>query len=184
MAATGSLALPRKTDDATLVARVRAGDEAAFSALYKRHARAVAAVAYRMLGDDGQLDDIVQETFVVGLRRLDKLREPQALRSWLITIAVRRVRRHLARRYRQRDLCDALDAVLPRVCQSAAQEEIHSLYRSLERLPVKHRVPWMLHHIEGETLPTVAELCGTSLSSVKRYIAAANERLRRLNHGS
>jgi DNA-directed RNA polymerase specialized sigma24 family protein len=41
----------------------------------------------------------------------------------------------------------------------------------------------MLHHIEGETLPAVADMCETSLTSVKRHIAKAKEHLRRLGHG-
>lgn len=174
----------RTVDDATLIERVRAGDEAAFTALYKRHARSVAGVVYRMLGHDSQLDDIVQDTFVIALRRLDSLREPAALRHWLITIAVRRVRRNLAGRYKQRELEDALTQTQPRVTQPEVQEQIEGLYRNLERLPEKHRVPWVLHHVEGETLPAVAGMCNVSLATAKRYIASANDRLRRLNHGA
>jgi RNA polymerase sigma-70 factor, ECF subfamily len=170
-------------DDARLIARVRQGDEAAFSALYKRHARAVAGVVYRLLGSDQALDDIVQETFVIGLRRLDRLREPEALRRWLITIAVRRVKRHLAGRYRSRAIFEDLATMLPRVGDARAREEVHSLYEALARLPAKLRLPWMLHRIEGETLPAVAEMCDCSLTSTKRYIAHAEDRLRRMGHG-
>jgi RNA polymerase sigma-70 factor (ECF subfamily) len=170
-----------KVDD-ELVERVRLGDEAAFSLLYKRHARHVAGVVYRLLGSDHCLEDIVQETFVIGLRQLDSLREPGALRRWLTTIAVRRVKRHLASRYRKRELDEELGVTLPRVSEPSAREEIHALYRALDKLPDKQRLPWVLHYIEGETLPAVAEMCDCSLTSVKRILAAANDRLRRLGH--
>ncbi|MEZ4446615.1 MAG: sigma-70 family RNA polymerase sigma factor [Polyangiaceae bacterium] len=176
------MATATSIDDATLIAQVREGDERAFSLLYKRHARHVAGVVYRLLGDDGQLDDIVQETFVIGLRQLDSLREPAALRRWLTTIAVRRVKRHLADRYRSREIAGELKATVPTSIDPTARAEVQALYRSLARLPDKLRLPWMLHHIEGETLPVVAELCESSLTSVKRHIAAANQRLRRLGH--
>ncbi len=169
-------------DDATLIARVRAGDEAAFCQLYKRHSRHVAGVVYRLLGSDSHLDDIVQDTFVIGLRQLDSLRDAAALRGWLTTIAVRRVKRHLAQRYKKRALDDELSATAPQASEPEAREEIHALYQALAKLPDKLRLPWMLHHIEGETLPVVAEMCDTSLTSVKRHIAAAAERLRRLGH--
>ncbi len=175
--------VPAGTDDATLIERAQAGDESAFSALYKRHARNVAGAVYRMLGNDDQLDDIVQDTFVIALRRLHALKEPAALRRWLITIAIRRAQRVLAKRYRQRALSDALERTQPRVSQPQVREQIHGLYRNLERLPAKHRVPWVLHHIEGHTLAVVAQMCGTSLATVKRNIAAANDRLWRLNNG-
>ena len=169
-------------DDAMLVERVIQGDDAAFSAIYRRHAAHVAGVVYRLLGNDEHLDDIVQETFVIGLRNLDRLREPGALRRWLTTIAVRRVQRCLAMRYKSRALRAELSTVAPKTSEPDDSEEVHALYRALAQLPDKLRIPWMLHHIEGETRPMVAEMCETSLTSVKRHIAAANERLRRLSH--
>lgn len=179
--AARSLSQP-SADDATLVEQVKLGDETAFSALYKRHAQHVAGVVYRLIGNDEHLDDIVQETFVIGLRSLERLREPGALRRWLTTIAVRRVQRCLAVRYKSRTLRAELCAVAPQLSEPADGEEVHGLYRALAQLPDKIRIPWMLHHIEGETLPAVAEMCDTSLTSVKRHIAAANERLRRLSY--
>jgi RNA polymerase sigma-70 factor, ECF subfamily len=169
-------------DDATLVARVKQGDDAAFSALYRRYARHVAGVVYRLLGDDAQLDDIVQETFVIGLRRIEGLREPAALKRWLTTIAVRRVKRQLAHRYKHRELQGELRTTMPRVSDPAQVAEVHALYEALGKLPAKLRTPWTLHHIEGQTLPRVAEMCDSSLTSVKRHIAAASERLRRTGH--
>lgn len=181
-AALRALPRPEEPDDATLVAAVRAGDDSAFSALYRRHARAVAGRVYRLLGHDAALDDIVQETFVHGLRSLARLEEPAALRGWLLTIAVRRTHRHLAKCYRSRELSDALRDVQPRVGDARAREEIHALYEALAKLPPKLRVPWVLHRIEGQTLPEVADACEVSLTSVKRFIKQADERLRRI-HG-
>lgn len=174
---------PAPEADAALVARAREGDERAFSLLYRRHAAAIAAAVYRLLGHDQHLDDVVQETFVLGLRRLDRLREPEALRQWLLTIAVRRVRRLLAGRYRERDLSRQLERAAPRVGEPGAREEIHALYQALEKLPDDLRIAWMLHRMEGHALPVVAELCDVSLSTVKRQVHKADHRLRRMGHG-
>ena len=100
-------------DDAALIARVKKGDEAAFTQIYKRYSRHVAGVVYRLLGSDHHLEDIVQDTFVIGLRQLDSLREAAALRRWLTTIAIRRVKRHLAHKYKKRALDDELKATVP-----------------------------------------------------------------------
>ena len=183
MATSAASVLHRvEPDDALLIERVRQGDEDAFTQLYKRHARHVAGVVYRLLGHDDQLEDIVQETFVIGLRQLDTLREAAALRRWLTTIAVRRVKRHLANRYKNREMSTELKAVAPRVTQESAREEVVALYRALAKLPEKIRVPWVLHYVEGETLPVVAEICECSLTSVKRHIATANKRLGSQSH--
>lgn len=170
-------------DDRQLIEQAKRGEEAAYAQLYKRHVRRIAGIVYRLLGSDHQLEDIVQETFVIGLGQIAELREAEALGGWLRTIAVRRVKRHLAGKYKQRAIGDALSASVARFSTPAASEELLALYQALATLPDKIRLPWMLHHMEGETLPAVADMCETSLTSVKRHIAKANERLRRLGHG-
>ena len=59
-------------------------------------------LAYRMLGDRGEAEDAVQETFVVVWRQLPTLVDPQAFRAWIYHIATRRCLNVLQRRSRQR----------------------------------------------------------------------------------
>ena len=56
--------LAHPCDESALLERLRADDETAFTELYLRYARYVAGVVFSLLGDDGELDDVVQETFV------------------------------------------------------------------------------------------------------------------------
>jgi len=51
-------------DDALLLAQAADGNERAFTQLYRRYARYVAAIAYRVMGSDAELDDVVQEAFL------------------------------------------------------------------------------------------------------------------------
>lgn len=51
------------------------------------------------------------------------------------------------------------------------------LYSVLDELPVSERVAWVLHHVEGETLPVVARQCGCSLATVKRRIGRAQAKV-------
>src|SRR5712671_418694 len=78
------------------------GEERGFESMYRLHARYVAGVVYRIVGHDGDLDDIVQETFVAASSHLNQLRDPAAIRPWLVAIAIRCVKSHLSRRRRQR----------------------------------------------------------------------------------
>jgi RNA polymerase sigma-70 factor (ECF subfamily) len=165
-----------------LVARAARGDEAAYGRLYDLHGRYVAGVAYRLLGRDDELEDVVQETFVEGLRAIGKLREPSQFRFWITTIAIRRVKRRLAERYRRRDLAARVEPTSARVSDPELQEEVAALYRALDGIDEDLRLPWILHHIEGETLPRVAVLCETSLSTAKRRIARAEVLLDRRLH--
>ncbi|UJR82808.1 Hypothetical protein I5071_48730 [Sandaracinus amylolyticus] len=160
-------------DDATLAARAAGGDERAFTAIYRKHARYVAGVVYRLMGDDGELDDVVQETFVAASEGLAGLKEGATLRAWLVTIAVRKVARRLGRRQRQRWLAGIFGRTEPRSVSPEVEGEAYALYQALAMLSIERRVPWTLHHVEGLTLPEVAEHCGVSLATVKRRIAEA-----------
>lgn len=170
--------------DAALVARAASGDQRAFAQLYRRHARYVASVAFRMLGDASELDDVVQETFVICLKSLSRLQQPERLRAWLVTIAVRRVQRRLSARVRRRWLGVEVGLVSPSASDPQLSREVSELYRSLEQLSPKLRVPWTLSRVEGGSLEEVAAWCEISLATVKRRLARADEYLkRRMEHG-
>src|SRR5436190_8835095 len=126
--------------DAVLVERARQADQAAFAALYQRHARYLAGVVYRLMGDDTDLDDIIQETFLLAADALSDLLDPQRIRTWLVTIAVRRAHRHLARRRRRWFLFTRWAELGPRASDPADRSPVDELYDALDRLPRDQRV--------------------------------------------
>ena len=166
-------------DDASLVAQARAGSERAFEALYRRHVRYVAGVTYRLLGNDAEVDDVLQEAFLDAAGALAGLREPAEFRAWLVQIAIRRVYRRLASKRRWRWLRAEVETVTPPASDPQTRHRVQELYDALSRLPAKLRVPWTLHVIDGETLPDVARLCDISVATSKRRIADAAARLDR-----
>lgn len=154
------------------------GDD--LEAVFRSYSRYVASIALRLLGDDSDVDDVVQETFVVAMRGLRRLREPGAVRGWLATVAVRIARRKLRRR-RLRAFV-GLDTApdYARLVVSASQDRallIVRAYRVLDQLPVDVRIAWTLRHVEGESLESVAAICGCSLATAKRRIARAQAEL-------
>lgn len=166
-------------DDEVLVAQALAGNDRAFSTLYRRHARYVAGIVYRIMGNDAELDDIVQEGFVDASRALGSLETPADFRPWLSRIVVRRVYKRLARRRRFRWLVGRVAELAPVASDPREREIVDTLYDALEHVPPKLRIPWTLHTIEGQTLPEVAAACEVSLATVKRRIAEATEMIER-----
>jgi RNA polymerase sigma-70 factor, ECF subfamily len=145
--------------------------------VFRRYAAYVAAIAHRLLGRDHDVDDTVQEVFVIAVRGLSQLREPAAVKGWLAKITVRVARRRLRLR-RLRTLLGLDEAILydSMTDESASPEQrvlIGRVYRALDGLPADHRIAWSLRHMEGEKLEDVAALCGCSLATAKRRIAAA-----------
>jgi len=170
---------PVPVDDSGLVLRIQGDDETAFSELYLRHAAYVARVVYRLMGDDAELDDIVQDTFVDAADGIGSVQEPGSIRRWLVVIAVRRVRRTFARRRRRRWFGGQMAEMAPRASDPADRRLVDELYDALGRLPDEMRIPWVLARIEQQPLKDVADACAVSLATVKRRIAEADERLER-----
>jgi RNA polymerase sigma-70 factor (ECF subfamily) len=166
--------------DAALVRRARAGETQAAADLYRRHVAYVLGMSVRMIGTRADGEDVTQEAFAIALERLDSLADPAAFRAWAAQIAVnlirKRIRRHQLARLlgMDRGTPDAtLEALATSHGNAEARAELALLDVALGRLPANQRVAWMLRHVEGEELETVARLTGCSLATVKRRIARA-----------
>ena len=158
---------------------MQSDDDAAFGELYARHAGYVARVVFRLMGDDAEVDDIVQDTFIAAADGIAAVHEPGSIRRWLVVIAVRRVRRTLARRRIRRWFGLQMAEMGPRASDPEDRRLVDELYDALDRLPDEVRIPWVLARIEQQPLKDVAEACAVSLATVKRRIADADERLER-----
>jgi RNA polymerase sigma-70 factor (ECF subfamily) len=189
----------RSTDERSLPARVEAEyqwgtrEELPLDALYARYAPYVAAIAMRILGREGEVEDLVQDVFATAVRGLKRRRNHAEIKKWLATVTVRRS----IRRLRVLALWSWVnldeETSHERIAEPNASAEekrlVAQVYRALDRLPIKERVPWVLRHVEGESLPRVAELCDCSLATIKRRIARAHEKIsasveRSVRHGS
>jgi len=151
--------------------------------LFKEHASYVARLAFRLLGREEEVDDIVQDVFITLFRNLDKIRQAESLRAWLGTTTVRTVRRRLRVRrigflLRRKDQVDPGDLK----GTSASGEDRAALWKvhvALEGVSVNARIAWVFRYLEEESVDDVARLCGCSRSTAKRRIADAHQVVRR-----
>src|SRR5450631_66492 len=167
--------------DAELVGRARSGDRWSRDVLYRRHVRYLLAISTRLLSNRSEGEEVVQDTFIVGFEQLGTLREPAALRSWLARIAVNLVRRRLRRGRLLRLLgLDRApdDATLAELAAPTLKPDDHAELALVDRMllgmPAERRIAWMLRRVEGLPLAEVATLCGCSLATAKRRVAAAD----------
>lgn len=145
---------------------------------FRAYGRYVAWIGMRILGRREDVDDLVQDVFLDAVRGIDRLRDPGAAKAWLATLTVRKARRVLRKRRMMRFLGMDEGAdygeIVDETASSSQRVMIADLYRMLDTLPTEERLAWTLRHLEGEQLDRVAELCGCSLATVKRRIAAAH----------
>lgn len=176
--------LAPQRSDAELVAAARAHDDGARAALCRRYARMARGLAFRYSGRLSEVDDIVQDAFVDALRTLHKLQHDAAFGSWFTRIVVAIARQHIRKQRLQRRL--GLRATAPAdVAHIAAPDappdvvaELAQLYRILDELPERPRIALLMRHLEGRQLDEIATMLGGSRSSVKRWLAVAEERVR------
>ncbi len=170
-----------------LVARARTGDLEAQQELFERHVQLVAGLVRRLIPDQPDLDDVVQDVFVRALESLPRQRDPDAFPGWLRSITVyvvrNRLRRHrlwrrlglVSRREQPDD--DQLLALVSPAAPPDVLTELRAVYRVVARLEPNARTALVLRRVEGLTVPEVAEELGRSLSTTKRWISAAEAQL-------
>jgi len=173
----------RVPDEADLVSRCRAGEKGAFDQLYRDHRRAVAANLYRVLGDRNELDDLVQEVFVIAFRGLDRFRGDAKLSTWLYRICVNVALGRLRTKSRKpppttmaeppensaADSPDSPERLMER------REDIARVYRALDQLAPKKRVVLVLHEIEGFDIKEIADIVQAPLVTVRTRLHYARK---------
>ena len=164
---------PAPEDDAELVQALKRGDTGAAGRIYDRHSAGVQGMVYRLLGREAELDDIVQEVFIYALNSIDKLREPAALKSWLLGIAVGKVRSHVRWRFRRRWLSFLPHDEIPEPALELNDPDadlVSNVRSILDDLPSEERIALVLHRIEGLSLQEAALASSMSLSTFKRRL--------------
>lgn len=149
---------------------------------FRTYSAYVAAIGLRLLGRPEEVDDLVQDVFIEAHKGFHTIRDPKGVKRWLARVTVRVAHRRLARRRRWRFLRLGDDFDYSALPDGGASPEMRALlarvYAKLDSLPVEQRVAWALRHVQGERLDAVALLCGCSLATAKRRIAAAHAAIR------
>lgn len=157
-------------------------------AIFDSYAPYVAAIAARVLGRADEVEDLVQEVFLVVVSGVDQLRNPGAIKGWLATVTVRlamqRLRWRRLRGWLRLDARQSYEDLPDRGLSGEERAAVACIYRLLDRAAPAHRTAWLLYHGEGMPVAEVAVACGCSLATAKRWIAAVNEKVRRsIVHG-
>jgi RNA polymerase sigma-70 factor, ECF subfamily len=170
-------------DTAALIGRARAGEPAAYQALFRLHVARVHRLVHRLAGPSGDLEDLVQTVFVEGFRSLPAFRGEALFSTWLGRIAVRVVSRHRRRpALRLVPLDDAgpvrRDTPGPELGLDA-RRKLAQLDALLSALSPKRRSAFVLHVLEGHPIDEVAAMLGASVSAVKVRIHDARREIER-----
>ena len=163
---------PVGDSDAELIGRWRQGDQRAAALLVERHGRALARFpASNGFGTQGEIEELVQDTFVRAFGSLDGFRGESSLRTWLISIERRLMldhRRSARRRPVEAELrddaaateFDALDGLV-------AEETARKVRHAMERLTPTQREVFTLRVSEGLSYKEIAQVVDTTLGAAR-----------------
>lgn len=179
--------------DALLVVHAQRGGTDAFRQRVDRYERRLLYFVRRMVGEQEEAFDILQETWVTAHRRIVRLREPMAFSAWIYRIA----RDHAIDRLRRRRPNHAWLEELPEEPAANSDEDFADLeraenaervHRCLAEMTPAHREVLVLRFLEEMSLEQIRDVVGCSLGTVKSRLFHAKRWMRRKieenGHGS
>jgi RNA polymerase sigma-70 factor, ECF subfamily len=161
----------------TLVEDLRDRRPEAIDGLLAEHGAEIQTVAQLILRDRDEAADVLEETLIVAWEKASSLRDPAALRPWLLRIATNRA---LNRRRRTTRLV-ALDSILERPAADpfGASEAHLAILEGLDFLAPRERAAIALHYLADLPIEEVARAMGTRPNTVKTQLREALAKLRR-----
>lgn len=167
-------------DDADLAARFAAAGPDMIRDVYRRYARLVYSVAYKVLGDAGLAEDAAQQSFVQAWRGAASYDSSRPLGPWLAAIA-RRAAIDVWRRERRHRAMEDLDSAHPALTTAPPSAELLSdvweLRKALDTLPVQDRELIQLQHFGELTHTEIAAQLAIPIGTVKSRSFRAHRRL-------
>jgi RNA polymerase sigma-70 factor (ECF subfamily) len=157
-----------------LAAAAAEGDDRAVAELVRRSQPAVWRVC-AALGSDGEVDDLVQETYLRAVRALPGYRHEAPVLVWLLSIARRTCADHVRRRQRQRRLVERVAATISRTCDPVPPPASGAVVVSdlLEALDPDRREAFVLTQLAGLSYDEAAHVVGCPIGTIRSRVARA-----------
>ena len=169
--------------DKALIEAALNGDTESFEMIIRTHSRTLFAVAYAVLQDRAEAEDVVQETFVRAWNKRRWMRDPAKFPAWLTTVArnracdIIRKRRTLATMAGGPELADTLASPSD---PSTSGDEMHAqVQTALGSLPEQHRTALTLRYLEGMDYLTIERTMGLSNGALRGILGRALATMRK-----
>jgi RNA polymerase sigma-70 factor (ECF subfamily) len=179
-------------DESALVARAKAGDDAAFSELVQHYSRRVFRMAKQITQNDDDAEDVLQETFIKAFTHLDNFQGNSKFYTWLVRIAVNEALMKLRKRRSDKTvpLDEPIDTGEDEMVREIAvwdenpedsysRDELAQLLdEAIQSLKPAYRTVFILRDIEELSIEETAQILSLSISAVKSRLLRARLQLR------
>jgi RNA polymerase sigma-70 factor, ECF subfamily len=163
-----------------VVERAITGDTSAFEQIVVRYERRVLTLAWRLLGSPDDAQDASQEVFLRAFRFLYRFDSTRPFEPWLVRVTVN-VCRDLGRKRVASVVLDpeSLRSGSDPDAELRSEEQRRMVHAALQELPEKERAAVVLRDIEGFSTAEVAEILGSSETTVRSQISTARLKIRK-----
>ncbi|MCP4428075.1 MAG: sigma-70 family RNA polymerase sigma factor [Chloroflexi bacterium] len=179
-------------DEAALIARLKAGDKSACAECIERHSPGIYRLALRLMQNEAEAEDVLQETFLNAFKAVDKFEGRSGLGTWLYRIAYNAAMMRLRKPQKyilsvEETLEEEGGGLIPKqlfdwCClpeQDFESDEVQSeLERAIQTLPEKYKSVFILRELEGLSTQETAVALDISLSAAKVRLHRARLYLR------
>ncbi|HPV84488.1 MAG TPA: sigma-70 family RNA polymerase sigma factor [Nitrospira sp.] len=173
-------------DEARLIARSQQQDHEAFGQLVDRHASVIVNLAYRMVGNRADAEDLAQDAFLAAFKALPTFRADSKFSTWLYRIAANKCKDWLRAKHPPAVELDDNEAVAAHVVEPHTPERLLSqqqvaqqLDEAIQRLPPLYREAFVLKHIEGLSYEDMQDLLGVNADTLKMRVYKGRVQLSR-----
>lgn len=162
---------------APLIEECRKGSARAQFRLYNQYCKAMYNLAYRILNNREDAEDMLQETFIECFRSIDSFRFESTFGAWLKRIMVNKCINHIKKKKIDLTLCETLPAVIDEEDEEV-KYDTGKIFKSIELLPDGYRIILTLYLLEGYDHGEISQILGISESTSKSQYSRAKEKLR------
>lgn len=158
------------------------GDREAYYELYKRYSRSMFNVGYRIVHDQDEAEDVLQEAFISAFKNLGNYRGDATFGAWLKRIVVNKainaVKRKRMERFPEEDTVDVAEEVVDEF--EDFPFTVDKVRKAMESLPTGYRMVLSLYLLEGYDHGEIAEILGISESTSKSQFNRSKKKLREI----
>lgn len=165
--------------NAPLIEECRQGSAKAQFRLYNQYSKAMYNLAYRILNNREDAEDILQEAFVDCFRNLNTFRFESTFGAWLKKILVNKCINHLKKKKIDLTLCENIPVDIYEEDEEVAYDTT-KIFKGIELLPDGYRVILTLYLLEGYDHSEISQILGITESTSKSQYSRAKDKLRNI----
>ncbi len=166
-----------------LVDQCKMGNQKAQFQLYKLYYKGMYSASLRIVNNEGEAEDIMQESFLKAFRKIDTYRGEVSFGAWLRKIVINRSLDHLKKNNVKFEEINPRLVQLTEEIDTCREVDVERIKCAIRKLPVGYRTILSLYLIEGYDHDEISQILGISNSASRTQFSRAKNKLRELLKG-